>query len=43
MHILRDINMCSKYGFGIGMSEGILYLHLIIMLLVGMLSADRLS
>ena len=35
--------MCSKYGFGIVMSEGIIYLHLRIMLLVGMSGADVLS
>ena len=32
--------MCSKYGFGIAMSEGIIYLRLRIMLLVGMSWAD---
>ena len=32
--------MCSKYGFGIVMSEGIIYLRLRIMLLVGMSWAD---
>ena len=35
--------MCSKYGFCIVMSEGIIDLRLIIMLLVGMSSADVLS
>ena len=35
--------MCSKYGFGTVMSEGIIYLRLRIMLLVGMSWADMLS
>ena len=35
--------MCSKYGFGTVMSEGIIYLRLRIMLLVGMSWADVLS
>ena len=35
--------ICSKYGFGIVMSEGIIYLRLRIMLLVGMSGADVLS
>ena len=34
---------CSKYGFGIVMSEGIIDLCLIVMLLVGMSWADVLS
>ena len=36
-------NNCSKYGFGIVMSEGIIDLRLIVMLLVGMSWADVLS
>ena len=35
--------MCSKYGFSIVMSEGIIDLRLIVMLLVGMSWADVLS
>ena len=35
--------MCSKYGFGIVMSEGIIDLRLIVMLLAGMSWADVLS
>ena len=35
--------ICSKYGFGTVMSEGIIYLRLRIMLLVGMSWADVLS
>ena len=37
------MHVCSKYGFGIVMSEGIIYLRLRIMLLVGMSWADVLS
>ena len=42
----RDLgmsHMCSKYGFGIVMSEGIIDVRLIVMLLVGMSWADVLS
>ena len=35
--------MCSKYGFGTVMSEGIIYLRLRIILLVGMSWADVLA
>ena len=35
--------MCSKYGFGTVMSEGIYIYALYVMLLVGMLWADVLS
>ena len=35
-----SITLCSKYGFGIVMSEGIIYLRLRIRLLVGMSWAD---
>ena len=35
--------MCSKYGSGIVMSEGMIYLRLRIMLLVGMSGTDVLS
>ena len=35
--------ICSKYGFGIVTSEGIIDLRLIVMLLVGMSWADVLS
>ena len=38
-----SVPMCSKYGFCIGVSEGIVDLRLIIMLLVGMSWADVLS
>ena len=40
---LRFQCMCRKYGFGIVMSKGIIFLRLRIMLLVGMSGADVLS
>ena len=42
-YVCMYVCMCSKYGFGIVMSEGIIYLRLRIMLLVGMSWADVLS